>query len=234
MIIMNGMLTIRGAGGRIYERIESLDDWFQDRATRLFGWAYRKPVNGPEQFEFSNGETVSVYWFSRESSLLGQVTPFNTVLLNKTILSQVSRTTKEYVMRHELSHRDRNPIFRGLWLGLILTGIIGIVAALLFVLALMTGVPLYELTELGLFSVLTVASGILANRGEETLAELEALHAVGVDDFRDARQEVESVVDSTILTRVLGKLFYPPPDQTVHLYRLLCHIGLCKKTNRWR
>lgn len=199
--------------------------WLQDRGTRLFSRIYHAPVERTTEV-VAYGDSIKAYVFSDNSPMFGQNTPFNTVLLNNQLLSQLSETAKQVVIHHEASHQRRGPFFRGVWGGMVIIGVIGIVGLLMSALYWALGVPLNAVMVIGGVSLLFLGLGIVTNRVEETLADLQTLHQLGEDAFLRGYQEIDSVAEETLLTRVLGALFYTHPRNTVRLYRALRGIGI--------
>ncbi|AXG08620.1 hypothetical protein [Haloplanus rubicundus] len=219
-------MSIDNLRNRIYKRLYRLESWFQDRATRLFAWLYRRPVESRETYETVGGDEVDAYMFSNESMLFGQHTPFGTILLNKHLLSDVSGQTETHVVQHELSHRDRNSVIRGLWWGIIFSMAVGIAYGLYGGLLVLLGVSVGALTKLFAYSAILVVTGIIVNRLEETKAELDALHALGEGDFRAAHEEISTIGERSVVGLILGVLFYPNPETTISLYNKFQQIGL--------
>ena len=206
-----------------------LTEWLQDKATRAFTRFYHESVEEIEERVLENEDTVKVYWFSSDSALFGQATPFGTIILNRTRVDDLSTSTQELVLQHELSHIQRGSVARGIFYGMVFWGVLGILSALTFTGLLVAGAPLAALTDLGAFSALSIAIFVVTNRLEETTADLHALQAAGEDDFIAGYREVSAVSDDSIGTVILRALFYTRPERTVRLHRLLRHIGVVNR-----
>ena len=64
------------------------------------------------------------------------------------------------------------------------------------------------------------------NRAEETVADLDAIHAVGEDRFIRGYEGIKSVSEGGIIGLILRRLFYNTPESTKKLYHRLQNLGL--------
>jgi len=69
---------------------------------------------------------------------------------------------------------------------------------------------------------------VVANRVEETMADLRAVHYLREDTFLEAYNEINSGGRSSYLDTALRTLFYTRSKTTVSLYRYLRVRGLFK------
>jgi len=198
------------------------DHFVTQQWVRLY---YSLPLSGPDEYQLSTGEEITVYRFSDDSPVFAQNTLFNTIILNEDCLSDLSEEARELVIQHELGHNRRSPIFRGVWLGLLLSSAL----ILYFILdLLLAGFSLEAMSSLGALLIVVSASFVVANRVEETMADLRAVHYLREDTFLEAYNEINSGGRSSYLDTALRTLFYTRSKTTVSLYRYLRVRGLFK------
>lgn len=208
------------------QTLRRFESWLQDRLTRGFVWLNYSSVDRTDEFSLSDTHSEEVYLFSCEKQVIGQNTPFQSIIINERYYSQLSQSSQECVLRHELSHRDRSWLARSLFWAMITTGAVGVFGIVISLALLLVGTPLLELVEPTGMSLLFIAVGVITNRLEETTADLQALHVVGEEDFLNTYNEVASVTERTLTGKVFGTLFYTQPERTVCLYRFLRRFGI--------
>lgn len=208
---------------RIRRGSEQVESWINDKATRAFAWLARKPVEDTGEFELSNGDTVDVYWFSKDSPVFGQATPVETILLNKPRFENLSHSGQELVICHEMGHTVRRPTLRGVFWGMVVIGAIGIYALAGAGLLLSLGTEPGAVAGLVSAGSLGTFGFLLTNRVEETAADLHAVRAIGEQDFRKAHREIEQVDDyePSLFIKIWTAISYTRPENVIRLNRLL-------------
>ncbi|MBB6645222.1 hypothetical protein [Halobellus ruber] len=206
------------------EAIERLKNGY----TRAFAWLVRTPIEERGSVELTSGEEMGVYWFSDESAKLGQNVPFaDTIILNRQMFERLPPESKEVVIEHERSHQQRDPLIRGPWLGLVPSGFaVGPVSLFYAGLGAALGAQTSAVAEAAYFgATLTFVAWVL-NRGEETVADLDTLHAVGEERFIHGYEAIKSDSEGGIIDSILRRLFYNSPESTRKLYHRLQTFGL--------
>ena len=207
--------------------LEDLAERLKDGYTRLFARLTGTPIEERRSVELSSGEEMEVYWFSDDSAKFGQNVPFaDTIIINRRMFDELPPESKQVVIEHERSHQQRDPLIRGPWLGLVLSGFaVGLVSLLYAGFGAALGAQTSAVAEAAYFggTLTFVAWGL--NRAEETVADLDAIHAVGEDRFIRGYEGIESVGEGGIIALILARLFYNSPESTKKLYRRLQNIG---------
>lgn len=183
------------------------------------------PVEGPQPIETSKGER-EVYWFSSDSLTLGQFTLVGTMLLNRTRLDNLPEVARTAVIEHELGHAERRPVFKGLFLGSVILGLLGgygLFRGLLYSALVPFGYPLEPVLGVLIVSFGLIALGILAIKLEERAAELHVLNSLTVEEYLEAKEELRAQGSGSILNRFLLALQYPKPGTVVTAHRYLQH-----------
>ncbi|MFA1610145.1 hypothetical protein [Halobellus rubicundus] len=206
---------------------EDLAERLKDGYVRLFARLAGTPIEKQGSVELSSGEEIEIYWFSDDSAKFGQNVPFaDTIILNRGMFDELPPESKEVVIEHERSHQQRDPLIRGPWLGLVLSGFaVGLVLLFYAGLGVALGAQPSAVAEAAYFgATLTfVAWGL--NRAEETVADLDAIHAVGEDRFIRGYEAINSLSEGGIIALILARLFYNSPESTKKLYRRLQTLG---------
>jgi Zn-dependent protease with chaperone function len=201
--------------------LEKARRWVQAVLTWLFvRLLKRSKLEGTEELTLLD-DPVTVYTFRKDSDIYAQATPFGTIIWNKTRTEELSTDGKRFVLHHELSHKNRNSIYKGLLYGMAVSGAGGIVILFYSGIFFFLGSSLAELAEpatTGL--VMTVAFATLF-RIEETWADYDAICELGEEKFRSAYDEIGGDHEPAIRSRIFRRLFYTHPDQTVQLYQHL-------------
>jgi hypothetical protein len=198
----------------------------KDGYTRLFARLTGTPIEERGSVELTSGEEMEVYWFD-DSAKFGQNILFaDTVILNRRIQDLPSES-KQVVIEHERSHQQREPLVRGVWSGLVLSGFpVGLVSLLYAGLGAAFGAPSSVVAEAAYFGATLTFIAWVLNRAEETVADLYAIHAVGDERFIRGYEEIESVSEGGIIDSILGRLFYNSPESTKKLYYRLQNLGI--------
>lgn len=208
--------------------LEDLEERLEDGYTRLFARLTGAPIEERGLVELSSGEKIEVYWFSDDSAKFGQNVPFaDTIILNREQFDRLPSEATETVIQHERSHQQRDPLIRGVWLGLVLSGFsVGLVSLFYAGLGATLGAQTSAVTEAAYFgATLTfVAWGL--NRAEETVADLDAIHAVGEDRFIRGYEAIKLTSDGGVIASIQRRLFYNSPEATKKLYHSLRNLGI--------
>ncbi|WP_256544828.1 M48 family metalloprotease [Halobellus inordinatus] len=207
--------------------LEDLAERLRDGYTRLFARLTGTPIEERGSVELSSGEEMEVYWFSDDSAKFGQNVLFaDAIIINRRLFDELPPESKQVVIEHERSHQQREPLIRGAWLGLVLSGFsVGLVSLFYAGLGAALGAQTSAVAEAAYFgSTLTfVAWGL--NRAEETVADLDAIHAVGEDRFIRGYEAIKSASDSGVIAAIQRRLFYNSPEATKRLYHSLHNLG---------
>lgn len=166
-------------------------------------------------------EPITVYKIRSDGSLFGQTTPFGTIIWNKTRMEGLSKLGQRLVLRHECSHRDRNAVFKGVFLGTTVAFAAGLKLLLTGALALFFGASLTALVPPMLVALGMMGVFLVLFRVEETIADYHALCELGEHKFLEAYHEVEAVSDDSFHNRLVRMILYSHPSDIVRLYRLL-------------
>lgn len=199
---------------------------FQDRFTRAFARFYHGPIQAVESF---NGYTSDddVYWFDSDSAVFGQATPVGTIILNKQRMENLSDDAAELIYRHEQGHLNRLPVFKGLFYGMVLNGVLGIyylLKSLGYSLLIPFGIPAEPVGLLAGVSLLLVLVFVVTVRLEELAADLHALRELGEEEFINAYDEISKAGRDTLFNQIINALFYPRLNNVVRVQRLLSWV----------
>jgi Zn-dependent protease with chaperone function len=129
--------------------------------------------------------------------------PFGTIILNESRVENLSQTARELVISHEVSHRDRNAVWKGAFLGSIVWFAVGVLVLALSVILLLSGASLTG--PIGA-ALLLMASFVVIVRAEETIADLQALRAMGEGQFVSGYKEIGEVSSGSRLDSVMRTL----------------------------
>lgn len=209
--------------GRLTELVQQAEDQLQTAATYAFAKLSRLNIEDAGEFELSNGESVPVYWFSKDSPLAGKMTPAGTVLLNRSYFDKLSPDAQELVVQHELGHLRRSAVMRGVFWSTVVMGAYGIYYLLGAIGLLALGVSLNAVGGLAAVGGFSTAAFLLTNRLEETAADLYALRMLGEGAFIDGYEEMADATDhdQSVYMRAWNFVCYTPPETVVRLNRKL-------------
>jgi len=208
--------------------LEDLAERLEDEYTRLFARLTGSPIEKRGLVELSSDEEIEVYWFSDDSTKFGQNVPFaDTIILNREQFDRLPSEATETVIEHERSHQQRDPLIRGVWLGLVLSGFsVGLVSLFYAGVGAALGAQTLAVTEAAYFGATLTFVAWGSNRAEETVADLDAIHAVGEDRFIRGYEAIKSTSDGGVIASIQRRLFYNSPEATKKLYRNLRNLGI--------
>jgi Zn-dependent protease with chaperone function len=169
--------------------------------------------------ELDNQE-VEVYRYRSDNPLFGQ-SLFGVLMINEQMLDGMSEDASELVFTHELSHHNRNSIWKGLVFGSILWFAIGLVIVGICLFYLAMGTPFETLIVEGGAGIILISTFLVVMRIEETIADYEALKALGEDTFLSAYDEIFSRSSPTISSKIQRMVLYSTPEQTLLLHEIL-------------
>lgn len=172
-------------------------------------------------------EEKKVFWVNTDDwPMIGQCTPFGTILLNEHKLTDVPEEMVDYVFLHEIGHSKAPTL---LSLGSI------IIRAPLFFLALL-GIPtllirwlIYAASgpTLGQLATLSAAFAIVALALlvplvaiwwlDEGYAELFVVSKIGEDEYLRRHEQMDEHADRGVFARAFRWLFYPRPSLIVRI-----------------
>ncbi|WP_435074844.1 M48 family metalloprotease [Halorubrum sp. HHNYT27] len=201
---------------------KGLTEFGQYALTWLFVLVLKRTrLEGTEDFELAD-ETVTVFKFRADRPEFAQATPFGTIIWNLHQTESLSDNARQFVLTHERSHRDRNPVWKGfLYGGAICVAVAG-ASVLKLILAVTLGeVPFGALYQPVAVSLLFVAGFLLAFRIEETVADYQALQQIGEKRFTEAYKEVFESGSGGIVSDLVRTILYTHPKQTLKLHRFV-------------
>jgi len=205
------------------QAVERVSDRFRDWFTRAFARVYHGPVESVGSFNGFTDED-DVYWFDSDSAAFGQATPVGTIILNKQRMENLSDEAAELVYRHERGHLDRLPVFRGLFWGMVLNGVVGIyylLKSLGYSLLIPFGMPVEPVAMLAGVSLAFIVLMTVTIRLEELAADLHALQDLGEDEFLDAYDEISDEGSDSLHNQVITALLYPRLNNVIRVHRFL-------------
>lgn len=205
------------------QAVERVSDRFRDWFTRAFARVYHGPVESVGSFNGFTDED-DVYWFDSDSAAFGQATPVGTIILNKQRMENLSDEAAELVYRHERGHLDRLPVFRGLFWGMVLNGVVGIyylLKSLGYSLLIPFGMPVEPVAMLAGVSLAFIVLMTVTIRLEELAADLHALQDLGEDEFLGAYDEISDEGSDSLHNRVITALLYPRLNNVIRVHRFL-------------
>jgi len=214
---------------RLTELVQRGEDRLQTAATYAFAKLSRLNIEDTGEFELSNGDSVPVYWFSKDSPLAGKMTPVGTVLLNRSYFDKLSADAQELVVQHELGHVRRSALMRGVFWGMVVMGAFGIYYLLGAIGFLALGASPSAVGGLATVGSLSTGAFLLTNRLEETAADLYALRMLDEDAFIDGYEEMADAIDHepSVFMRALRFISYTDPETVVRLNRKLGWLPVC-------
>ncbi|WP_436348754.1 M48 family metalloprotease [Natronorubrum sp. FCH18a] len=201
-----------------------LDKWIvriQTALTRAFVRVLKRSTVKDIKEATYLDESTTIYTFRSDGALFAQVTPFSTIIWNENRTEQLSEKGRQFVLRHECSHRDRNPIYKGALYGMSLTFAGGLFALVTSLLLLLFGAnPLDEMVLFGVATCMMVSFVILL-RLEETIADYYTIRDLGEEHFLKGYDEISTAGDDSLRARTIRKILYTHPNDTVRIYRFL-------------
>jgi len=204
-----------------------VEEWVVDKSTRLFARLTRSRIEGTATYTPSDRDPIEIYRFTEDSAFLGQTTPVDTILLNTKYLDKLSEQAVELIIQHELGHSDRNAIVRGIFWGLVFNGAAGIASLLMTGLTVTLGNTPAALVQTVLVSSSGTLLFLVANRLEETWADLHALRVLGEDDFLEGYEEISEVADggNSLPARIWTAVAYTDPVNVVRVNNSLAWLN---------
>lgn len=197
-----------------------IKQWLLDKATLLFLLVfYRTTTVERKQLKLLD-EPVCVYEFESESDAFAQVTHFNTIIWNRQKVNSLSKSAKRLVLRHEMSHRDRNPVFKGIFYGTTLWLVLGAILTVGGITSIAMGGYSSGTTLVGTGMLLMIVFGV-CYRADETLADYHTLKELGESEFIFAYAELSGQSDNSFITKLIRTLFYTNPKNTIALRRAI-------------
>lgn len=198
-----------------------LTERYREWWTRLYARFRYGGVESVETLSARSGE-YTVHTVASDSAYIGQKTPgAETIIINKTQFDHLPELSAERVVEHEVGHRKRHPVLRGLlWGSVILTavGVVGL-SLLLGAFALLD-VPIMPNIDLIVFLVGMVALGPTAMRLDEFGAELHVLKHMSEQEYLEAVERMPEMEDDSRIASLLATIIYPNPDRVVQVNRL--------------
>jgi hypothetical protein len=189
-------------------------------------WAFllfvkRTTLKGQKEITLPH-ENVKVYTFDKDSPGFAQATPFGTILWNLHRAEDVSVPAKQLLVTHEQSHKNRNVV----WKAIIYTPLIILLALTYRGGQLLIDTGLSEMSTAVMTNVvanwiLALVLFLIAVRVEEVIADYQTLQKLGEEHFLEAYRELLGQGDSTFTGKIMRKILYNHPKQTVKLYNLL-------------
>ncbi|MDQ2074985.1 hypothetical protein RBH20_20915 [Haloarcula sp. H-GB4] len=202
-------------------RQEGVVEWAQTLLTIGF-IRYLRRGDYIEKSDISLGDrNVEVYKFCQGNGPPAQKTLWDTIIWDKSSLESITVEEQELVLEHELSHRDRNPVYKGIFIGALLMLAPGLFILLYSPLHLLNGAPLTELVDSVVAGFSIVAGFVLIWRIEEMWADYDAICALGEDKFMTAYRRFKTGSDASMAHKILEKVVYTKPENTRRLYRRL-------------
>lgn len=194
--------------------------WMQAVLTRLFIRVFRWS-RFEETKEISLlDEPTTVYTFRNDGPPFAQTTLFGTIIWNETRMEQLSSQAQRLVLRHECSHRDRNPFFKGLFFGMIGFFLGGLYVLGIVVDSYLGGASLPALIQPTIAALAMMGAFVVLFRIEETIADYHALLELGEEGFTEAYDEITNVGEWKLHYWLLSKVGYTKPRHTIRLNRL--------------
>lgn len=198
-----------------------------DLLTRVQARLLYSAIEDDEIIEMA-GDQVHIYWFSSESPVLGQATVFGTIMLNRQRVSGLTEYAKNYVLLHELGHKNRSPFFKGILYG---TVILAALSGLLLIRSVqygrmvLKGNSVWPLALLLAVATAFILTFLIANNIEELLADLSAIRNVCREKYLQAKEEIAEQRESTLRGRLVVWLLYPKPNTVVKVHELVGEKG---------
>lgn len=198
---------------------DRLVTWIQALLTRGFIRVFRRSTpEGMKRVSFLDEEIV-VYTYSSDSDIFAQTMLWGTIIWNNKKMEALSPLAKELVLIHESSHRDRNSVFKGVFLGFAILCAVGITSLLGVGWFILLGVPPVQLAPAVGMAAMMILGFLLMFRLDEAIADLHVVRELGEERFLKAYDEVFDTGRSTLTGWVMGKLIYTKPEHTIRFYR---------------
>lgn len=198
-----------------------LAEWYRKWWTRVYARIRYGGVKSVETVSARSGEHT-IHSVASDSAYIGQKTPgAETIIINNTQFEQLSELSAERVIEHEVGHRKRHPVLRGLLWGSVIVMAIGIVAlALLLVSFSLLDVPIVPNLDVAAVLVGIIILGPVAVRLDEFGAELHVLEHMTEDEYRKAIELMPEGENVSWIASTLASIVYPNPDRVVQAHRL--------------
>lgn len=193
--------------------------WIQAHLTRGFIRVCRRSTpEGTKQVSFLD-EEIEVYTYSSDSDIFAQTMLWGTIIWNNTKMEALSPLAKELVLIHEASHRDRNSVFKGVFLGFAILCAIGITSLLGVGWLILQGAQPLQLASTVGVAAMMILVFLLMFRLDEAIADFHVVRELGEEQFLKAYNEVFDTGRTTLTGWVMGKLIYTKPEHTIRFYR---------------
>jgi len=168
----------------------------------------------------AHGLTATVYWFESDSKNLGHCTPFNTILMNKKLLRELSEDVSNYVFLHELGHTQPHFLLRIFFYVLMVPiGLFALVSPFVAIgqtvgTLIRTG-SLYPtainlVAGITVFLIAVIPFAVLSWI-DEGYAELFYLNRAGEQEYIRVSEEISETADKSRIRSIFHKLRYLPP-----------------------
>lgn len=196
-------------------------DCLSRRLTRLYARTITLSGVVKEEIYQSHGEERRVFWIDAEKwPMGGQYTPFGTILLNESRLSDFSEEVVDYVFLHEVGHGKPPTIVNigsfAIRVPLMMIAVVGLPTLFLrWLVLLVFNLSMNRLIGFSmvfLSSVLLILGPlILISWIDEGYAELFALSKIGKDAYRRCSREIRDKSEAGPIAKVFRRILYPYP-----------------------
>lgn len=170
-------------------------------------------------------EPTTVYVFRKSGSIFAQCTPFGTIIWNAENTEQLSHDGRRFVLTHELSHKKRNSVYKGITYGVLLSFAMAGGTFLSSLGLLLLGLSLSSVAPLAILTAATLLILCILLRIEETKADYDTLNELGEQDFRTAYNEVLDSGSTSLISSLVRKVMYSSPEQTIRLQQFLQKVS---------
>jgi Zn-dependent protease with chaperone function len=202
-------------------------NWLAKWLTRLYARTITFSGVTEEETYQSHGEEHRVFWIDAEKwPMGGQYTPFETILLNKSTLNDVSEEVADYVFLHEVGH-SKPPTIVNLGsfvvrLPLMMLAIFGLPTLILrWLIFAFSSPPTNRLIGFSLaflfVALLILVPLILISWLDEGHAELFAVSKIGEKTYRRCLEEIRENSDGGRIRQVFRRIFYPYPSIVIRV-----------------
>lgn len=202
--------------------LQRLEELIADGFTRIFVRVYYGSEVRKDIVESYSGEQ-DVYWMASSTDALGQTTPIGTIILNEEQLADSSEAEVMQVLEHEVGHRDRMPLARGVFWGCVLLAAMGIyflLQAIVYSFFIPYGVPPGPVAQLAGVSLLFILLGWAAVRTEEIFADFHVLQYVSYEEFLSTYEEMRDTDNKSLVGKMQLLLIYTDPRTIVRLHQM--------------
>lgn len=206
------------------QKFSSIKAYVLEKITALWVYLIHRSRVEKDVLETWSG-TQDVYWFSSDARVLGQATLFGTIILNRKRLDECDREDLMQVAEHEVGHKIRNPIAKGIFYGLALIwlpiGTVFLMIAFGYAMIVPLGGPFEPVRILVVSAIPLIGIGLAAWRTEEIIADFHVLKFRTYDEYLGTYQNLRSEDNSSIFTATLFRLVYTKPENIVRLHQFL-------------